>query len=237
MTGQILVVDDDDRLRNRLKSYLESEGFRVSAVGGGTEMRAVLTERPIDLVILDLVMPEEDGLTLTRYLRENYDLGIIILTGKGESIDRIVGLEMGADDYVSKPFELRELLARVKSVMRRIPGNANHKRQATGNRVKFAGWEFDRSTRQLTSPSGIDVSLTAAEFKLMSFFIDNAQKVLDRDKLLDAAGGRDWNPYDRSIDVHISNLRKKIEANAKKPEIIQTMRGEGYIFTAKIEPA
>lgn len=238
---KILIVDDDERLRRRLAAYLNSQGLDVRDASDGAGMRQALAEDEPDLVILDLVMPGEDGLTLTRYLRERHDLGIIILTGKGDSVDRIVGLEMGADDYVAKPFELRELLARVRSVLRRT-GPRTEKTAAAATQVKpdscvlqFGGWALDTTARSLKSAAGEDVHLTAAEFNILMAFAANPNRVLDRDRLMDAAGGRDWQPYDRSIDLHISNLRRKIEPDPKNPRLIKTMRGAGYIFSADVQ--
>lgn len=233
----ILIVDDDQRLRKRLGAYLEGEGFRVGLAADGAEMRTAMADDEPDLVILDLVMPGEDGLSLTRHVRESYSSGVIILTGKGEPVDRIVGLEMGADDYIAKPFELRELLARLRSVLRRLsapPPSVPKPAAANGTVIRFADWALDLASRRLTTPAGEEVHLTNAEFNLLAVFVENSNRVLDRDRLLDAAGGRDWQPYDRSIDLHISHLRRKIEDDPKKPRLIQTMRGAGYMFTAEV---
>lgn len=239
-TPKILIVDDDERLRRRLAAYLGGQRLDVRTAGDGAGMRRALAEDEPDLVILDLVMPGEDGLTLTRYLRERHDLGIIILTGKGESVDRIVGLEMGADDYIAKPFEARELLARVRSVLRRsgtrsgkAPAGAPESK-GQGSVLRFGDWALDTTARSLTSAAGEEVHLTAAEFNILQAFAANPNRVLDRDRLMDAAGGRDWQPYDRSIDLHISNLRRKIEHDPKKPRLIKTMRGAGYVFSADV---
>lgn len=243
---QILIVDDDERLRGRLAVYLESQGLGVRIAGDGREMRDAVANFVPDLVIMDLVMPGEDGLSLTRYLREHHDLGIIILTGKGEPVDRIVGLEIGADDYVAKPFELRELLARVRSVLRRTGPREDGPREdgpreggpadspTNGRLVYFSGWSLDLPARRLTAPGGEEMRLTNAEFNILEAFVNNPNRVLDRDRLMDAAGGRDWQPLDRSIDLHISNLRRKIEDDPKNPHLIQTMRGAGYMFTADV---
>ena len=232
----ILLVDDDDLLRKRLAAYLESQGFRVRVARDGEGMRRAMSDEPPDLAIVDLVMPGEDGLSLTRHVRENYSCGIIILTGKGEPVDRIIGLEMGADDYIAKPFELRELLARVRSVLRRTAAAAPpaETSEATSATLSFAGWQLDLGARRLTSPAGEDIHLTNAEFRILETFVTSPKRVLDRDRLMEAAGDRDWQPYDRSIDLHISHLRRKIEPDPKKPSLIQTMRGAGYIFTADV---
>jgi len=196
-------------------------------------MRSVLKDEEVDLVILDLVMPGEDGLTLTRSLRENSNVAIIILTGKDEEVDRIVGLEMGADDYVAKPFSSRELLARVKTVLRRT-GEAPAPAEAA-SATRFAGWRLDKVGRTLTSPAEDDIPLTTMEFNLLNAFTDNPNKVLDRDKLLDMVQHRNWEPYDRSVDVLVGRLRNKIETNPQKPELIKTVRGAGYVFATNVD--
>jgi len=196
-------------------------------------MRSVLKDEEVDLVILDLVMPGEDGLTLTRSLRENSNVAIIILTGKDEEVDRIVGLEMGADDYVAKPFSSRELLARVKTVLRRT-GEAPAPAEAA-SATRFAGWRLDKVGRTLTSPAEDDIPLTTMEFNLLNAFTDNPNKVLDRDKLLDMVQHRNWEPYDRSVEVLVGRLRNKIETNPQKPELIKTVRGAGYVFATNVD--
>ncbi len=240
MNGRIAIVDDDAALRNRLKACLEREGFAAVAVPDGAELRALMTRAPADLVILDLMMPGEDGLSLTRHLRETSRAGILILTGKGEAIDRIVGLEMGADDYLPKPFELRELLARVRSIFRRIrvagpradppPGE----RRGEGAR-SFDRYRLDLARRRLADRDGGEIKLTAAEYALLVALTGNPYRPLTRDQLLDAVAGRDWQPYDRSIDLHISHLRKKIEADTRNPAIIKTVRGAGYVLACTVE--
>lgn len=229
----IVVCDDDEMLRNRLAAYLKGEGFRVTQADGGESLRRVMADSPADLVILDLVMPGEDGLSLTRYLRAETEVPILILTGKGESVDRIVGLEMGADDYLGKPFVLRELLARVRSILRRSKSTARAQPPDPTDAVVFDDCRLDLAQRQLFGPDGGEIHLTSAEYKLLAALVDNADRVLNRDQLLDVAGGRDWQPYDRSIDLHISHLRRKIEIDPKKPRRIKTVRGEGYMFIGK----
>jgi DNA-binding response OmpR family regulator len=226
----IVVCDDDARLRNRLSAYLEGEGFRVTKADGGEALRRVMAESPADLVILDLVMPGEDGLSLTRFLRAETDVPILILTGKGESVDRIVGLEMGADDYLGKPFVLRELLARVRSILRRSKATSRAQAAAPMDAIVFDDCRLDLAGHQLFGPDGAEIHLTSVEFKLLVALVDNADRVLNRDQLMDLAGGRDWQPLDRSIDLHISHLRRKIETDPKKPKRIKTIRGEGYMF-------
>ena len=229
----IVVCDDDERLRNRLSAYLEGEGFRVTKADGGEALRRVMAESSANLVILDLVMPGEDGLSLTRYLRAETDVPILILTGKGESVDRIVGLEMGADDYLGKPFVLRELLARVRSILRRAKATVRAQATEPTAAIVFDDFRLDLAQRQLFGPDGTEIHLTSAEYKLLAALVDNVDRVLNRDQLLDAAGDRDWQPYDRSIDLHISHLRRKIETDPKKPRRIKTIRGEGYMFIGK----
>ncbi|HWI27321.1 MAG TPA: response regulator [Stellaceae bacterium] len=235
-TGHILVVDDQKEICEVVQQYLSSEGYRVSVANDGGGMRKVMAQGPVDLVILDLMLPGEDGLTLARQLREESTVGIIILTGRGETVDRIIGLEMGADDYLPKPFHLRELLARVKSVLRRASSRAQ-KETPTGARARarFAGWHLDLATRELVSPEGGEVRLTTGEFDLLAAFVNNANQVLSRDRLLDLARNREAGPFDRTIDVQVGRLRRKLEPDPAKPTIIKTVRGTGYIFTPTVE--
>ena len=191
-TGHILVVDDQKEICEVVQQYLASEGYRVSVANDGPGMRKVMAQGPVDLVILDLMLPGEDGLTLARELREQSSVGIIILTGRGETVDRIIGLEMGADDYLPKPFHLRELLARVKSVLRRASMRSQKEQPGgTRSRARFAGWHLDLATRELVSPDGGEVLLTTGEFDLLDAFVNNANQVLSRDRLLDLARNRE----------------------------------------------
>ena len=233
MTQTIVVVDDEPTLRNRLKKYLQSEGFTVHDAASGAALRDLLARVSVDLVVLDLVMPGEDGLSITRHLRETSAVGILILTGKGDAVDRIVGLEMGADDYLAKPFELRELLARVRSILRRVNGNAAPAAAACA--ARFDRWALDLRNMDLREADGTPVHLTAAEFRVLQKFVENPGRTLTRDQLMDAMAERDWTPFDRSIDLHISNLRKKIERDPKSPHLIKTVRGFGYVFTPSVE--
>jgi two-component system OmpR family response regulator len=188
----------------------------------------------IDLVILDLVLRGDDGLQLARELRSGSDIGIIMLTGRGETVDRIIGLEMGADDYLSKPFHLRELLARVRSVLRR--GTTRGDRWARSRvRMRFAGWSLDLASRELLSPTGEEVRLTTGEFELLAAFVNHANQVLSRDQLLDLSRHREAGPFDRTIDVQVGRLRRKLEDDPKNPTTIKTVRGGGYIFTPPVE--
>jgi two-component system, OmpR family, response regulator len=235
-TGHILVVDDQKEICEVVQQYLSSEGYRVSVANDGGGMRRVMDGAEVDLVILDLMLPGEDGLTLARQLREESTVGIIILTGRGETVDRIIGLEMGADDYLPKPFHLRELLARVKSVLRRASSRAQKEKPSGARaRARFAGWHLDLSTRELVSPDGGEVRLTTGEFDLLAAFVNNANQVLSRDRLLDLARNREAGPFDRTIDVQVGRLRRKLEPDPQKPTMIKTVRGTGYIFTPTVE--
>lgn len=232
---RILIVDDDPRICRLISRYLEREGFAVQSAADGDEMRVRLAETPADLIIMDLQLPGEDGLTLTRELRRDNDVAIIILTGKGETVDRIVGLEVGADDYLGKPFDERELLARVRSVLRRSAPSEAPVAGRPG--LTFEGWHLDLDAHELTSPDGERVVLTTAEFRLLSGLAQNAKRVLNRDQLLDLVAAREWDPYDRSIDVLIGKLRRKLEEDPKSPALIKTIRGVGYMFACDVRGA
>jgi two-component system OmpR family response regulator len=237
MAERLLVVDDEDDIREMLADYLSSYGFEVTTVPDGTGMREALARQAHELVLLDLGLPGEDGLSLARELRTNPSLGIIIVTGRGQPVDRIIGLEVGADDYVAKPFELRELLARIRSVLRRIK-TASTPRVLAGRseRVLFEGWEMDLSARSLAREDGETVALTAGEFDLLAVFARNPNRVLSRDELMDALHRREASPYDRSIDVQVGRLRRKIERDPGQPALIKSVRGIGYLFTAHVTP-
>jgi two-component system, OmpR family, response regulator len=233
----ILVVDDEERIRSMLARYFEGEGFRVSLAQDGATMRERMVADPADVVFLDVVLPGEDGLVLARELRAASDVGIIMLTGRGDVVDRVVGIEVGADDYIAKPFHLREVLARTKSVLRRLKPAARAEGLEPSDEptARFDGWKLDFSRRRLSAPDGKDVPLTTGEFNLMTVFVRHAGRVLDRDQIMDLTRGREWDAYDRSIDAQVARLRKKIEQDAKSPKLIQSVRGVGYVFTAKIE--
>lgn len=233
----ILVVDDDREIRDLLGRFLGKHGYRVTTARDGREMRQALNDWRIDLIVLDLMLPGEDGLVLCRELRAKSGIPIIMLTAMGEETDRIVGLEMGADDYVSKPFNARELLARVKAVLRRVRCAPAPTRAPGGAVLGFAEWKLDLDRRRLEAPDGVVVDLSAGEFDLLVAFAEHPQRVLSRDQLLDMARGREAVPFDRSIDVQVSRLRHKIERNPKEPELIKTVRGGGYLFTPSVEPA
>jgi len=234
--GHILIVDDQQEICDLVQEYLAGEGYRVSTAQDGAGMRNAMARSRVDLVILDLMLPGEDGLTLARWLRQESSVGIIILTGRGEIVDRIIGLEMGADDYLPKPFHLRELLARVKSVLRRASFSSTENQAALArSRARFAGWNLDLSSRELFSPSGKEVRLTTGEFDLLAAFVNNANQVLTRDRLLDLARNREAGPFDRTIDVQVGRLRRKLEDDPQRPTMIKTVRGTGYIFTPPVE--
>ncbi|MGF1641443.1 MAG: response regulator [Rhodospirillales bacterium] len=235
----VLVVDDDREIRDLLSRFLVKNGYRVTTAADGRDMHKALAERAIDLIVLDLMLPGEDGLSLCRRLRADAATPVIMLTAKGDEIDRIVGLEMGADDYLAKPFSPRELLARIRAVLRRAgpaPGGlAGGRRTEGGAAVAFAGWRLDLDRRELTSPEGVLVALSAGEFGLLAALVQHPQRVLSRDQLLDLARGRGAQAFDRSIDVQVSRLRRKIEADPREPQLIKTVRGGGYLFTPAVE--
>lgn len=231
----ILVVDDERQVREMLTEYLGSHGYRVAATDGGAAMRAALEREVPDLVLLDIAMPGEDGLSLARYLREHYSVGIIMVTASGEVVDRIVGLEVGADDYVAKPFDPRELLARVKSVLRRAkrePATGQQTGQSgeTGRRIRLGQCELDLDTRQLFGADGSEIPITSMEFDLLQVFGTRPNRVLTRDQILNLTQNRDWDPFDRSVDIRIARLRRKIEPDSARPRLIRTVRGAGYMF-------
>jgi two-component system, OmpR family, response regulator len=233
----ILAVDDDEPIRELLTSYLTTEGFRVTTVADATSARRVIDADPIDLMVLDLRLPDFDGLDLVRELRKESKLPVIILSSKDQDVDRIIGLELGADDYLTKPFNPRELLARIKAVLRRASGEGQPPPPVESLRamVQFANWELDMTAQRLRSADGREVDLTKAEYGLLSAFVKRPQRVLTRDQLLDLTRADGAEVFDRSIDVLILRLRRKIEANPKEPRIIKTERGAGYVFDAKVK--
>ena len=228
----VLVVDDDAAIRQMLVDYLGGHGYRVRAVGDGKALRDQIEADPPDIVLLDVNLPGEDGLTLARFLRERYDMGIIMVTGAGETVDRILGLEIGADDYITKPFDPRELRARLKSVLRRMQAGAGG--PAAGDkrdlRVRIGRCALDLASRQLLDVDGSDVPITAMEFDLLKAFIEHPNQVLSRDRLLTLTRNRSWEPFDRSIDIRITRLRRKVERDPDNPLAIRTVRGAGYMF-------
>jgi two-component system OmpR family response regulator len=234
-TPHLLVVDDDREIRDLLGRFLKKHGYRVTLACDGKDMRQALADWQIDLVVLDLMLPGEDGLTLCRDLRARSNIPVIMLTALKEETDRIIGLEMGADDYLPKPFNPRELLARVKAVLRRSKQAPAAAPAGTGAVLRFAGWTVDLARRRLDSPQGLGVDLTAGEFELLVAFVQHPQRVLSRDQLLDLTRGRDAVPFDRSVDNQVSRLRRKIEEDPGRPELIKTVRGGGYVLTAAVE--
>ncbi len=231
----VLVVDDDENQRWLVKTYLQKHGYEVLLAENGTTMREQINTRVVDIVLLDVSMPGEDGFTLARYLREHHDVGIVMLTASGELVDRILGLEIGADDYVTKPFEPRELLARVKAVLRRTAGqNKSATAVSAGNtsneQLQLGKYSIDKSSRKITDEQDNVISVTATEFDLLAIFADNPDKVLTRDILLEQTNKGTSDPFDRSIDIRIGRIRKKIEDNPSSPTIIKTVRGIGYVY-------
>ncbi len=231
----ILVVDDHRDIRDLLGKYLTKHGYRVTVADGGVAMKKALKAGAIDLVVLDLMMPGEDGLTLCRDLRANTDIPVIMLTAMAEDTDRVIGLELGADDYVTKPFNPRELLARIKAVLRRTNALPQQREAVDAETVLFDRWRLNVAARELVGEDGVAVPLSTAEFQLLSALINRPRMVLSRDQLLDLTRGRAANVFDRSIDNQISRLRKKIEADPKSPVLIKTVWGGGYMFTADVK--
>lgn len=232
MSEHLLIVDDDAEIRELLSSYLLKNGYRVSTAADGTQMKALLAPDDVDLLILDLMLPGEDGLSLCRNLRANSTLPIIMLTARGDDLDRILGLEMGADDYLAKPFNPRELLARIRGVLRRsrtLVVDAEAVR-----RYRFEDWVLEVGPRHLISPTGVVTPLGSGEFRLLRVFLEHPQRVLNRDQLLDLTQGREASPFDRSIDVQISRLRRRLGDDPRQPEIIKTIRNEGYQLAATV---
>ena len=228
--NRVLVVDDDSDVRWMIKKYLEKNNLQVDTADGGEQMREFYAKNSYDVIILDVTMPGEDGLSLAKFLRgENYAGGIIMCTAASEVVDCVVGLEVGADDYVTKPFEPRELFARVKSLLRRINANATLVENSS-DRVLFGEYSLDLQAQQLIDKKGEEIAITSMEFDLLKAFAENPNKVLNRDQLLNLAHDKDWDPYDRSIDIRVTRLRKKIEVDPSKPQIIKTVRGAGYKF-------
>jgi DNA-binding response OmpR family regulator len=232
-SGHILVVDDDAKVRTLLRRCLEGEGFNVSEAKDAAEARGCLERSPVTLITLDLNLGKENGLDLAREIRTERKVPIIMLTGKGDTIDRIVGLELGADDYLVKPFELRELVARIRAVLRRSAGS--EQTAPSGQRYTFDGWMFDLGRRSLTREGGEPQELTTGEFNMLAAFVKRPHRVLSRDEIMDLLKGHDWSPVDRSIDNLIARLRKKIERDPDHPTLIKTVRGVGYAFAAEVK--
>ena len=235
---RVLVVDDDPDVRDLLDDYLSGQGYAVIPADGAAAARSLLDAEKPDLVLLDVGLPGEDGLSLARHIRERFDIGSIMISGAGETLDRIVGLEVGADDYVAKPFDPRELKARLKSVLRRYQRSARPDTQAPANtlepgphrRVPVGGCVMDLDSRQLYDGQGTEIPLTRMEFELLEVLVQRPNRPLTRDQILNLTQNRDWDPFDRSIDIRIARLRRKIEPDPDKPRFIRTVRGLGYMY-------
>ena len=230
----LLIVDDDREIRGLLAQYLEKHDFRTTTVADGREMRRILERSHVDLLVLDLMLPGEDGLSLCRELRSRSQLPIIMLTARGEDVDRIVGLELGADDYVAKPFNPRELLGRIKAVLRRSAHAPRDPSPETVRGFSFDGWRLDTVTRTLTSASGNEVNLSGAEYRLLAVLLGSGNRVLTRAQLTELLRGREADPFDRSIDVRVSRLRQILGDDARAPQIIKTVYGEGYVIGVNV---
>ncbi len=226
----IVVVDDERDIRDTVGEYLEINGYRVTKLDGGAALRRLVEQSEIDLVVLDITMPGEDGLSLARHMREKTNAGVVMLTARDAIVERVVGIEMGADDYITKPFDLRELLARVKAVLRRVrrtdPGATLDAQQ-----IAFGACTLDLDAHKLFDANGNEIAITAMEFDLMRTFAERPNRVLSREQLLDLAHNRDSDPFDRSIDIRVARLRRKIEPDPKTPTVIKTVRGAGYLFS------
>jgi len=230
----ILIVDDDAEIRTLLGTYLTRNGLKATTVGDGKAMWKALDASHFDLVVLDLMLPGDDGLTLCRDLRAKSEVPVIMLTARGEETDRIVGLEMGADDYVPKPFSARELLARIKVILRRVRALPPNMQPDESRELAFAGWKLDTVHRLLVSPEGVVASLSGAEYRLLRIFLAHPNRVLNRDQLVDLTQGREADPLDRSIDVQVSRLRHRLGDDPKDPQLIKTVRGEGYVLAVPV---
>lgn len=234
--AHILVVDDDPRIRQMLTRYFEDEGYIVSSAADGNEMRVCMRAQNFDAILLDLVLPGgTDGLDLAREIRAQSDVPIMMLTGRDDVVDRIVGLEVGADDYIAKPFHLREVHARLKSILRRRQAPARVSEPSAEEIIGFEGWKLNISRRQVLDPDGQEVELTTGEYEMLTAFVRNAGRVLTREVLMDLTRGRNLEAFDRTIDAQIVRLRRKIETDPKKPQFIKAVRGVGYVFTAKLD--
>ncbi len=235
-SGCVLIVDDDPGVRTMLAEYLGENGYETLQADGGEAMRETLAARLPDVALLDVRLGREDGLSLARYLRSHYDIGIIMVTAAGEVVDRVVGLEVGADDYIAKPFDPRELKARLKSVMRRVQGAKARQPQAPAapaRHVAVGACTLDLSAHRLLDAAGREIALTGMEFDLLKVFTEHPNQVLTRDQLLGYTRNRDWQPFDRSIDIRIARLRRKIESDPEHPDLIRTVRNAGYMYVPR----
>jgi two-component system, OmpR family, response regulator len=231
----ILIVDDDPEIRRLLVDYLARNGFEALAARDGREMWQALARHAVDLLVLDLMLPDTDGLTLCRDLRAKSNLPVLMLTARGEETDRIVGIEMGADDYLVKPFNPRELLARIKTILRRTRALPPNLRPEPARCLCFSGWCLDTATRLLTAPDGVAIPLSGGEFRLLRILLEHPNRVLTRDQLSEMIQGREAEAYDRAIDVQVSRLRQRLRDDSREPELIKTVRGEGYVLATTIE--
>ncbi len=231
----ILIVDDDREIRTLLRDFLEKNGYRATAVPDGKGMRRALEQSHVDLIVLDLMLPGEDGLTLCRELRAKSQIPVLMLTALAEEVDRVVGLEVGADDYLAKPFSPRELVGRIKAILRRTAYMPREPAPEAVNGYRFGGWHLDMTTRTLTHTDGATVNLSGAEFRLLSILLAHPKRVLSRMQLMELLRGRDIDPFDRSIDVRISRLRQTLRDDARSPTVIKTVYGEGYVIGVPIE--
>jgi len=236
-TARLLIIDDDREIRDLLSRLLTQHGYAVTTGRDGKDMEAALAKGKFDLVILDVMLPGKSGLELCRELRNASPIPILMLTAMGEETDRVVGLELGADDYLAKPFGPRELLARVRAMLRRSKITVAASAPQNAKQLRFAGWKLDLGRRRLETPEGMLVGLTTGEFELLVAFAEHPQRVLSRDQLLDLSRGRDANPFDRSVDVQVSRVRRKLADDPKSPSMIVTVRGDGYMFTPRVEVA
>jgi two-component system OmpR family response regulator len=235
MSQHVLLIEDDDDVRSLVQRSLVGAGFRVTALPDGSRVQNILASGNVDVVVTDLTLPDCDGLALTRHIKEHHDVGILILSGRGDTTDRIIGLEIGADDYVAKPFEPRELVARVRSVLRRTDGRTQVSESHTDEKVfSFSGWTLNTGSRDLRDPENSVIGLTSGEYKLLEALVTHSNRVLSRDQLLDLVSSNDAPAFDRSIDVRVGRLRKKLGDDSKMPTLIKTVRNGGYIFTARV---
>ena len=235
MRDRILIVDDDEDIRKLLEEYLRKNGFEAHAVADGPAMRESLAAKPASLVVLDLMLPGEDGLSLCRQLRTHSQVPVLMLTAKGDPVDRIIGLETGADDYLAKPFDPRELLARIRSVLRRAKALPADTEINVPDSFSFSGWRLDTRERNLRAPDGVVVPLSGAEYRLLLIFLQNPNAILSRDQLSNFTFGRDADPLDRTIDMQVSRLRERLRDEAREPAIIKTVRGKGYVLAVRVE--
>lgn len=232
---RVLIVDDDPDLCDLLSEYLAANGLTVAAAGDGAAMRQAMARQMPDVVVLDLMLPGEDGLSLARELRARSEVGILMLSARGEEMDRVIGLEVGADDYVAKPFSPRELLARIKTILRRAQSLPANMEIGDARGFRFAGWRLDVATRNATAPDGLVVPLSGAEYRLLRVFLEHPQRVLPRDQLLELANKREAILFDRSIDVLVGRLRRRLMDDSREPALIKTVRGEGYVLAALVD--